>query len=874
MDRLKKLLDAHPVSKKSDKKNEQGYSREAERLFLNTADARANKQVYQNEIKQASLYEQSQMPPSPADVGVSFKIGSFVNKLSQLLGFKTDIYGQLQTLINLGNSPARLLSDARLISISSDYFKMVDIIATYNELVNYIKLYAPQMTQSSDFSSGVNTTYLLPLISLLKQTASLYATSFNNFPTTNLRNTGPERAAYERFRTGAADAYSTVKLMEDNLKAAIYTNITKKDVARYKSSAENERIKNEIFNQNPLPVAPAVDPLVQQQQAADAAAAAAAAAAAQGGPGPAPQQGQAPDAGPPQPGNPQSGPFPWPAIPPPQAPDGGYGNYKDRDGIMALLRAYNDHQVANGVRVDAVFNTRRLAGEASGLKRDIITFAVAGQPGLNTPSSTIVGKYLPDIRREYIEAARAAAQAAAAQAAAQQAQQGQAAGPADPQQQQQQQQQQQPAAPAARQLTAEQQAYLDAGGTQPLQIAELNRDQTDEVWELYKAYEIDTLGAVLDPGTAQNPNIQGMRAFYDTLPQNLRNLMQKIGTGDDIDEDTAVLDSLRDWIVNIKQQRQTWGNAQQPQRQPSNSLIGLGRGERRANARANARQYLHRQGVPPELLAKLMKHYGITDDTLVGELEGSGIWDTVKDWASSAADSASGWYNTIANNLPTMSDVRRATSRIIPDSLSDYVPSGLQRTWGDKAKDFFGFGSQRGHLEDMKLLAELERGHPRTVDMSQGREAREKMMPFINELNAPAEFLKRRGQILSGGVYDGVHENINDQLPYEIWGGNAALDNEEEMTPFKRRIGLANPFAYQSRADMLPIRPALASNATDIDETLQPFQEMFSTTRGGFEKEKEKPKDMDEDPDPIRITNENWKVFTGRMAKPKYKISS
>ena len=123
MDRLKKLLDAHPVSKKEDKREEQGFSREAERLALNTADSRANRQVYQNEIKQANLYEQSQMPPSPTDVGVSFKIGSFVNKLSQILGFKTDLYGQLQTLINLGQSPSRLLSDACMISISADYFR-------------------------------------------------------------------------------------------------------------------------------------------------------------------------------------------------------------------------------------------------------------------------------------------------------------------------------------------------------------------------------------------------------------------------------------------------------------------------------------------------------------------------------------------------------------------------------------------------------------------------------------------------------------------------------------------------------------------------------------------------------------------------------
>ena len=47
MDRLRKLLDAHPVSHQRDKKDTQGLSREAERTQLNTADARFNKQVYQ-----------------------------------------------------------------------------------------------------------------------------------------------------------------------------------------------------------------------------------------------------------------------------------------------------------------------------------------------------------------------------------------------------------------------------------------------------------------------------------------------------------------------------------------------------------------------------------------------------------------------------------------------------------------------------------------------------------------------------------------------------------------------------------------------------------------------------------------------------------
>jgi hypothetical protein len=522
---------------------------------------------------------------------------------------------------------------------------------------------------------------------------------------------------------------------------------------------------------------------------------------------------------------------------------------------MALLRAYYLHQVANGVREDAVFNTRRLAGDAAGLRRDIQDFSnTTNDPAVGTPSGTIITKQLPNIRAELIAIAQ------------QQQQQGQAApvqpAPAPVQ----------PVAPA-RQLTPEQQAYAQAGGTRPIQIAELTGDQSLEVWDLYKAYEIAN-DDVLEPGDAQNPNMPDMRAFWNTIPQNLQDLMKKVGSPQgEIPEDTAIMDSLHPWITNIKQQRQRFANAQQPRIQ-SNTLIGLGRADRRRNAHQNAKAYLHLSGIPPDMLKKLMQHYGITDEALVGELEGSGIWDTVSNWASDAADSVSGWYNTVANNMPTMSDVRRAVGKIVPDSMSDYVPSGLKRTWGDKAKDLFGFGAQRGHLEDMKLAAELERGAPRTVDMSQGRAEREAFMPFINELNLPAEFLKRRGEVLSGGVYEGNHEQMNDLLPYEMYGGNASLDMDEEATPFKRRIGMPNPFAYKTKMETLPIRPIMASNATDMDDTLVPFQQMFSTVRGGFEREKEKPKDLDENVDPIRITNENWKVYTGKLKAPKYKISS
>ena len=44
-------------------------------------------------------------------------------------------------------------------------------------------------------------------------------------------------------------------------------------------------------------------------------------------------------------------------------------------------------------------------------------------------------------------------------------------------------------------------------------------------------------------------------------------------------------------------------------------------------------------GIPPEVIFKLMKHHGIRDGALAQEIEGSGIFDTLKDLAKSAVNS-------------------------------------------------------------------------------------------------------------------------------------------------------------------------------------------------------------------------------------------
>jgi hypothetical protein len=599
---------------------------------------------------------------------------------------------------------------------------MVDIIASYNELTKYITLYAPQMKVSSDFASGINNTYLLPLIQLLKQTAELYASSFNVFPT-GRELAGENRQAYERFRKASSSSYSTVMLMSENLNNAIYTSLTTDDIKRYEAS---KQILTRIFGKNPEPVIPILPPPLPVQPILP------------------PLDPNAPPAqdpnAPPQPPAPARAlrtviktPQEWQQAPNYQVPQ--FNNATE------LVRAYVAYQQGEGLGADDILNTRRVIanagqaeGNASNLRNDVANF---GQRKAGV-SLNDIGKGLTSVRDEI-------------------RQQGQQAGPAPAPQPQ-----PAPAQPVGRQFTAQQQAYIDAGGTdgaigQLPNLAPLTPAQNQEVWDIYRRLENQQQPPAVIP-----PSQAGARQLYDALPQDIQNALRRPNpqepTGFDIDEAEAINADLIPWIQGIQRLRVAWG---QQNNTPSNELWGLG-----------------------------------------------------------------------------------ATH------------------------------PQRAYLEDRRRLAELARGDPRTVDMSQGRREREIFMPFINELDPKAEFLKRRGQVLTGGVDYNIHDNINDILPYETYGGNVDYDDAEENTPFKRRIGMPNPFAPQSKVDTLPIRPVFASNATDLDETLLPFQQMFSTVRSGHEKEKEKPKDMDEDPDPIRITNENYKIFTGKQKAPKYKISA
>jgi hypothetical protein len=778
MDRLKKLLAAtHQVSDRSDKDDRGSQTREQERSMLNTADARFNKQVYQNEIKQANLYDQSEMPPTPQDVGVSFKIGSFVNKLSQLLSFKTDLFGQFQALVNLGTSPSRLTTDSRLISVSTDYFKTPEIIATYNELCNYISLYAPQMRASSDFASGVNTTYLLPLIALLRQTAQLYLSGFNQFPTPKAGN-AQDQAAYDRMKTSSANVYSTLLLMASNLENAIYTPIRKRDIDRF---AVNQQVLGRVFTRNPLPVAPAIDPLIAAQQAA-----AAAAAAAQQG-----QQGQQQPGS--QPGSPQAGPAPQPVSP-------GTGRGLLQADMSLVLEA-----IAAQARADSRVP---YVGEST-LVYNRTDFGQR-QPVLR--AKDVVAQVIGDVR----EALGLARNTKISQKNNQVASavfntndpffQGLAAG--------------QPP-----------QALLDTAGF-------LNRVRQAPA------------SPVVQPGSPQQQPVSPVVQPVSPVVQP-----GSPGQGQQVQPG-----SPQQQQPGSPQQQQPGGAPAQGMQDFSSlrDIPAIANGGANVQAIAQTIISLERSNggifddADPKDLSKVLSVIKTQQPQLYATLRREGTPDVIDDAEI---------MNTEIG--PVMRQIKMYKDDIIQRG-------NYQGTPYLSAAALYGLG-QRSHLEERKREAELARGNPRVVDMSQGRRKRETDMPFIMEFDPKAEFLKR-GQIMSGGYeIPFINHNMDYQMPYEMYGGNDG-EIDEENTPFKRRIGMPNPFAPSQAIPV--VRPTLASNATDVDQTLEQYRDIFGLSRQSHEAEQAKPVDLDENPDPIRITNENYKIFTGKQKAPKYKIFS
>ncbi len=264
MDRLQALLNGR-TPKVKDPVSAEKVNHATERARLNNEDRKYNKEVYDNEVKQANLYNQSVMPNSGKDIGVGFKVNVYIIKLTQLLGLKGELDKTLTNYFAQGVSVQKLRGTTREAQVATEFFKKGDILATFNELMLYIKTYAQDIITDDAFKSQIYNSSFNPLIQIITDTSKLYPDFFSKIPPPS--NVGQptenkeERKIYETAREQSIGCYSLLNTMADFLNNGIFRPITKEDVGKY---IKDNNVAT-IFTRNPqapkpLPPAPPIQP--------------------------------------------------------------------------------------------------------------------------------------------------------------------------------------------------------------------------------------------------------------------------------------------------------------------------------------------------------------------------------------------------------------------------------------------------------------------------------------------------------------------------------------------------------------------------------------------------------------------------------------
>jgi len=851
-DRLKKLLGMK-------EKRVPDMVREREMNDVRNYNRNQQARVIENEKRQVARYADTKAPETAKDIGSTFKLQVYTLKLQGILQQKKDAIQQVELVIGTANRTlpdgtveitlgASQMRDARLAPYVNTIFGKAEVLNTFNEMMSFIKTYMPDVFSDDYLRDTVYTAYFTPLSEALVATAGQFPPLYDTLQVRDARNpdgSRPNEAQLEAmaqarglsqrgendyraktiFRQQAIQVYSLLMACAENINIQALRPVTAKDVDEYERSNDVE----DIITTRGRPVVPGPAPLPPGQSIL-------------------PEDRPEPpgDAPPPPPGPPTPAPQP-PQQQPQQGQPAQQGQRADLNSTVQALLAFEQANPA-GVRRPLMRAEYRADPNRDdggrGLRQ---AFRAWNDLGIGQGN-----RFPPPTAQLLADGIRAINQ--------------------QRQQQQQQQQQQQPApAPLGRQFTQQQQAYYDAGGTEGAiqgatlaQLPTLNQAQNEEVWNIYRRLEVDG-GRVIPPNQA------GARQLYNALPQDIQNTLrrQQPDGSFDIDADTAQQDDIIPWIQRIQQIRVEWGRRNNTR---SEELYGLGR-------QRNAKAFLRGCGVPEDIIGTAMMRHGLPDNALVEDLEGSGILDTLKDFAGSVADSASGWFDTIKANMPTMSDVRRAVGKIVPDSFQDYVPSGLKRTFGDKAKDFFGFGMSGGEFQADPHRSTATRHREPFDNFFDNRGYRQGAVQRMTTMFVPDWELSSGLNRLKGGDQLADHDiellrrqDHHDvslykpaviQQPIHGYGHDGDEDSQYEGG-LKQRLSRALAPDVISR----PYRkdPMLVHRVEDHDE-FQP-KDIFNGL--AHYEELEKPADMDEDPNPFRVRTENHKVNTGKMKKVTY----
>lgn len=407
----------------------------------------------------------------------------------------------------------------------------------------------------------------------------------------------------------------------------------------------------------------------------------------------------------------------------------------------------------------------------------------------------------------------------------------------------------------------------------------------DTIISLTKGYERDTKGAAANAKSAADVD-----AIYDLLERRNRPDLDAVAP-----DEARKKDLIRQVIRGMRDARSAYAQAQG---MPSgndpgavqNQLFGMGLPELKKfvekkgmfPSKMNPKHVAHfmKLNIPPEEVFKLMKKHGIRDGALMEEMEGSGIFDDLKDLASSAwssvKDTAKDTWRDVKSSvkdvLPSMSDIRRGVADIVPDQYQKHLPDALKPTLFDKAKNFFGFGATEAGGIPNRHREPFSAPNLDKYGYRQGAAQRMRIMPVDKELVSGLHNLIGGDQlrdndpeVLRRQDHHDVNVPASQQQPIHGYGHDGDEDDQMEGGLKQRLRGL--PYSmFAPRGGQKDTFIPMFSGAE-----LDPYGDTFEGGAESFYEEEEKPHDHDEDPTPFRVRDENYKVNTGRMKKVTYK---
>ena len=818
-------------------------------------DRNQQQKVFDFEKQQVEREKESIQPASAKDIGSAFKLQVYILKINQVLQLKQETYQSLtNALVNPDGQPGdvqRLTGPNRAeASLATTFFSKAELLASFNEMMAFIKTFMPDLLTNARQQEQIDAAYLTPLTNQLKQVQGLYPSFFATFNAQGRvipGRTTNARKVFEQIRTQCMAMYSLIGTMAEFLDDQNLRPITASDVADY----IKQNNASAIFRLNPL--APPGVPVQRQIDAqARQTAAAQAALQAQQAERTAQSQALADQVA----ARAQMGQQTQQGMQDAAAAQALSGSYNERKGFT-LAGRYRQQGLQPSIQpipvaqaVQSFQQQRSAQGVPDAQAMSAAFFGATLPQGQRLPNLFNAIRYLgnTDYSESSIRTALNTYKRVNAQFATRRGPQAPIRPPVIPQQQ---------AGPAQQ---------GPAYATQPGGVL------TQPYLDAILAYE----------NAAQQAGQQlSIENAFAALPQALQ--QEQIDAHGD--EQNAIRDGLQPMIQQVQLQRSAFAQANGVD---VNTLRGQGLPELKKfvdkkgmfPSKLNPKHVAHfmKIGLQPDIIFKLMKKHGIRDGALAEELEGSGIFDSLKDMASSAwsgvKDSASGWADTISKNMPDMSDVRRAVGKIVPDSFQKHMPDSLKTTFGDKAKNFFGFGVTEAGGIPNRHREPFSAPNLDKYGYRQGAAERMRIMPVDMELASGLGRLRGGDQLQDTDIEIMRRQDHHDvdvdvpvahEQPMHGYGVDGDEDDGMQGGLKQRLMGMPLAMFAPRGGRHKNFIPMFSGGDND------PYADTFEGGAEGFYEEEEKPHDHDENPTPFRVRNENYAVNTGRMKKVTYK---